>query len=133
MTFIISVSVGGLGLALALLPQDGGLGAEPLRAFLCVLGVLLSWGLLHTFYALFYARLYYHIPNKPGGVEFPGGEKPAALDFAYFAFTIGTAFATSDVSISSAKIRRVVLAHGILAFFYNTTILALVVNFIASS
>ena len=133
MSFIISVSLGGLGLALGLLPQGGSLGAEPLRALLCVLGVLMSWALLHTCYAMYYAHLYYRIPRKPGGMVFPGEEEPAALDFAYFAFAIGTAFATSDVSVSSTKVRRTVLFHSVLAFFYNTTILALVVNLIVSS
>jgi Protein of unknown function (DUF1345) len=127
---IISFSLAGLFLAVALLPRGEDLGAEPLVALLCVLGVLMSWGLLHTSYAMYYAHLYYRTPSKRGGMEFPGEEEPAALDFAYFAFTIGTAFSTSDVSVSSSKIRRKVLIHSVLAFFYNTTILALVVNLI---
>ena len=133
MSLIISVSVGGLGLALWLLPQGGGLRDEPLRAFLCVLGILMAWALLHTSYAMYYAHLYYRVPGRPGGMEFPGEEEPAAPDFAYFAFAIGTAFATSDVSVSSGKVRRTVLVHGVLAFFYNTTILALVVNLVIGS
>lgn len=133
MSTIIGVSVGGVGLALALLPRGGDLGAEPLLALLCVLGVLLSWALLHTSYAMYYAHLYYRDPREPGGMEFPGGEEPAAPDFAYFAFAIGTAFAVSDVSVSSGEVRRTVLAHGVLAFFYNATILALVLNLIISS
>lgn len=133
MNTIIAVSVGGLFLAVALLPRGRDLGVEPLLALLCVLGVLLSWALLHTSYALYYAHLYYRIPDKPGGMAFPGSEEPAALDFAYFAFTIGTAFSTSDVSVSSGKVRRTVLVHSVLAFFYNTTILALVVNLVIGS
>ena len=130
---IVSVSVGGLSLALALLPRGDDLGAEPLRALLCVLGVLMSWALLHTSYAMYYAHLYYRDPREPGGMEFPGEEEPAAPDFAYFAFTLGTAFATSDVRVSSGKVRRTVLVHSVLAFFYNTTILALVVNLVIGS
>ena len=133
MSTIIGVSVGGVGLAVTLLPRGGDLGAEPLRAILCVLGVLLSWALLHTSFAMYYAHLYYRVPHKPGGLEFPGEEEPAALDFAYFAFTLGTAFATSDVRVTSTKLRRTVLAHSVLAFFYNTTILALVVNLVIGS
>ena len=133
MGFIISVSVGGLGLALALLPRGEGLGAEPMRTLLCVLGVLLSWALLHTSYAMYYAHLYYRDPRKAGGMKFPGEGEPAAPDFAYFAFSIGTTRATSDVSVSSGKVRRTVLVHGVLAFFYNTAILALVVNLIIGS
>lgn len=130
MFVIQSISAGGVVIALTLLPRGEGLEADPLRTLLCGLGVLLSWALLHTSYAMFYAHLYYHIPRKPGGLEFPGEEEPAALDFAYFAFAIGTTFATSDVSVSSGKVRRTVLSQSILAFFYNTTILGLVVNLI---
>ena len=133
MSFIISVSVGGLGLAVALLPRAEDLGAEPLRPLLCVLGVLLSWALLHTSYAMYYAHLYYRDPRKAGGMEFPGEGEPAAPDFAYFAFTVGTAFSTSDVSVSTAKVRLAVLVHSVLAFFYNTTILALVINLVIGS
>ena len=133
MSFIISVSVGGLSLALALLPRGEDLGAEPLRTLLCVLGVLLSWALLHTSYAMYYAHLYYRDPRKAGGMEFPGEAEPVAPDFAYFAFAIGTTFATSDVSVSSGKVRQTVLVHGVLAFFYNTAIFALVVNLVVGS
>ena len=93
----------------------------------------MAWALLHTSYAMYYAHLYYRDPRKAGGMEFPGEGEPAAPDFAYFAFAIGTAFATSDVSISSGTVRRSVLAHGVLAFFYNTTILAVVINLIIGS
>ncbi len=133
MALIISTSAGGLFLGLGVLTQGGSLGTEPLRALLSVLGVLLSWALLHTSYAMYYAHLYYRDPSEPGGMEFPGGEEPAALDFAYFAFTVGTSFATSDVAVSSGKVRRAVLLHGVLAFFYNTAILALVLNLVVSS
>jgi uncharacterized membrane protein len=133
MSFIISVSVGGLSLAVALLPRGEDLGAEPLRTLLCVLGVLLSWALLHTSYAMYYAHLYYRDPRKAGGMEFPGEAEPVAPDFAYFAFAIGTTFATSDVSVSSGKVRQTVLVHGVLAFFYNTAIFALVVNLVVGS
>ncbi len=133
MFVIISFSVAGVFLALGLLPRGGDLGAQPLQTLLSVLGVMLSWALLHTSYAMYYAHLYYRIPHQPGGMEFPGVEEPAPLDFAYFAFTVGTAFSTSDVSVSSPKVRRTVLFHSVLAFFYYATIFALVVNLVIGS
>ncbi len=39
----------------------------------------------------------------------------------------------SDVQCTSRGIRRMVLAHGVLSFFFNTFILALAVNFVAGS
>ena len=46
----------------------------------------------------------------------------------YFSFTIGAASQTSDVAIVSRVMRRLVLAHTVLSFLFNTTILALVIN-----
>lgn len=126
---IIFFSLFGLVFALALLPESYGLGSELLRAILCVGGVVTAWTLLHTSYALYYTHLYYR-EQTPGGLGFPGSEEPDALDFAYFAFTIGISFAVSDVEVTARRIRRVTLFHGILAFFYNAAILALVINLI---
>ncbi len=96
---------------------------------IAVLGVMLSWILTHTVYTLRYAHLYYR-GKHVGGLEFPGQDRPAEIDFAYFSFTIGMTFQVSDVVISSSRIRRAALSHALLAFAYNTTILALVLNFV---
>jgi uncharacterized membrane protein len=96
---------------------------------LTLLNVLLSWTLTHTVYTLRYAHLYYR-GSHHGGLEFPGEHPPADIDFAYFAFTIGICFQTSDVAISSPAIRRTVLLHAVVSFLYNTTILALALNFV---
>ena len=133
MFMIISFSVLGVYFALRLLPQSGSLGGEVVQTFLCVLGVATSWALLNTSYAMYYTHLYYRDDEAPSGLYFPGGEKPGTMDFAYFAFTLGTAFATSDVQITSSEVRRVALFHSVLAFFYNTAILALVINLVFSS
>ena len=70
--------------------------------------------------------------NDPrGGLIFPGSPQPTYVDFAYFAFIIGVAAQTADVEISTRSMRRVSLAHSILAFFFNTAILALTINLAA--
>jgi uncharacterized membrane protein len=99
-------------------------------AFMAALGVIAGWGVLHTSYGLHYAYLYYRSEESAGGLVFPGEQSPDQLDFAYFAFTIGTSFAVSDVDVTDRAIRRAVLGHQILSFFYNTTILALAVDLI---
>ena len=50
------------------------------------------------------------------------------LDFAYFAFTLGMCFQTSDVAVLSRTIRRYVLLHALVSFVYNTSIIALSIN-----
>jgi uncharacterized membrane protein len=97
---------------------------------LVIATVLTAWFFVHTMFTLHYAHEYYQDPpgSRPA-LDFPGGEKsPDYLDFLYFASTIGVACATADVSITSRDIRRVALWHGVLAFFFNTTILALAIN-----
>ena len=63
-------------------------------------------------------------------LEFPGTDAPDKLDFAYFAFTVGTTFATSDVNVTRRSVRRAVLGHTVISFAYNTVILALVINLV---
>ncbi len=101
--------------------------------------VATSWLLTHSVYALRYAHLYYRRGhstsgevNKPGGMIFPGAREPCDLDFAYFAFTLGICFQTSDVAIDCTRVRRAVLFHVLLAFAYNTTILGLVIGLLGS-
>ena len=98
---------------------------------LCLADVALCWALTHTAFTLRYAHLYYREDDEGvGGVEFPGGGAPAYFDFAYFAFTIGMCFQVSDCTVSSPQIRRAVLLHALLAFVYNTAIIAFVLNLV---
>ena len=130
--FIVLVSLVGLVLAISLSPHVRDL--ETARGVSVVvldaLGVVSAWGVLHISYALHYAYLYYRSEESAGGLAFPGEQNPKQLDFAYFAFTIGTSFAVSDVDVTDPTIRRAVLGHQILSFFYNTSILALVINLV---
>jgi uncharacterized membrane protein len=98
---------------------------------LCLATVTVSWALLQTAFTLRYGHLYYREDAEGvGGVEFPGKEEPCYFDFAYFAFTIGMCFQTSDVCVTSRQIRRAVLLHAVIAFAYNTAILAFVLNLV---
>ena len=129
--FIVLISLVGLLSAISLLPQvrDMETTQGVLAAVLNMLGVIAAWAVLHTSYALYYASLYYRSEESPGGLAFPGGQNPRQIDFAYFAFTIGTSLAVSDVAVTDSTMRRSVLGHQILSFFYNTAILTLAINF----
>jgi uncharacterized membrane protein len=52
-------------------------------------------------------------------------------DFLYFSFVVGMTFQVSDVQIEDHTLRRGVLAHGVLAFFFNVIIVALTINIVA--
>jgi uncharacterized membrane protein len=62
---------------------------------------------------------------------FPGNETPDYYDFLYFSYVIGVASQTADVAISSPAMRRVALVHCVLAFFFNSAVLALTINIAA--
>jgi uncharacterized membrane protein len=104
-----------------------------LRVALVGATLVLSWCLIHTAFAFHYAHEFY--VDRDGGrgcLEFPGRAQPDYVDFLYFSFVIGTTSQTADVSISSPDVRRLALLHGVIAFFFNTTLLALTVNIAAS-
>lgn len=96
---------------------------------LCIGTVAGAWLLNHTSWTLRYAHLYYREDSEGiGGLSFPGELPPDDMDFAYFAFTIGMCAQSSDVSITSRRIRRAVLLHSIQSFAFNTTVIALMLN-----
>ncbi|MEP7165994.1 MAG: DUF1345 domain-containing protein [Ferruginibacter sp.] len=103
---------------------------------IAVAGLMFSWILVHTIFAFRYAHIYYgNDKNDAGkhaeGLEFPDDKKPDYMDFAYFSFVIGMTFQVSDVEITSKRLRRLALLHGLIAFGFNTFIVALTINVIA--
>ena len=90
-------------------------------------------------FALHYAHEYYMEVDLPPAkadsaaerLLFPGERTPTYGDFLYFSFTIGMTFQVSDSQITDSAIRRLVLVHGALAFFYSTGILALALGLVA--
>ena len=102
---------------------------------LATVTIALSWAAVHTTFALHYAHDYYR-GAKPGGLQFPSGDEHDHADywdFVYFSFVIGMTAQVSDVGITDKTIRRTVTVHGIIAFFFNTALLALMVNIAASA
>ena len=100
--------------------------------------IVASWIFLHTMYALDYAHGYFYRADHtdrsrpPAGLGFPGETHPDYWDFLYFAFVVGMTCQVSDVTVQTKPMRRLVLVHGVLAFFYNTVVLALAINITAS-
>jgi uncharacterized membrane protein len=98
--------------------------------------VVCSWFLVHTVFTMHYAHAYYRRAETGGiekgqGLEFPGKREPDFLDFAYFSFVIGMTFQVSDVQITSRKLRRLAMVHGMLSFGFNTVILAFAINLVS--
>ena len=100
------------------------------HAALAALTIATSWAFTQTMFALHYAHDYYAcvIRGESGGLDFPGDHLPDYGDFLYFASVIGTSGQTADVSLTSRKMRRTGTVHCVLAFCFNTTVLALTIN-----
>jgi uncharacterized membrane protein len=133
-----TVSLFALGFTLQKVPNES-LAGLLTRLTLAGLTVAGSWTLVHTTFALHYAHHYYGDGPAPGpqddrgGLAFPGDELPDYWDFLYFSFVVGMTCQVSDVQVTSRAMRRITLLHGVLAFLFNTVILALAVNLLASS
>lgn len=118
-------------------PGSGG-GTPGLEVAAAVLTIICSWLLTHVMFALHYAhRFYRDDPATPesdatGGLSFPGAGAPHYWDFLYFSFVIGMTCQVSDVQVTSRPMRTLVLWHGLLAFAFNTIILALSINIVAA-
>jgi uncharacterized membrane protein len=97
---------------------------------LVVSTLVLAWIFANTVFALHYAHLYYlsGTAGDRGGLEVPHAKAPDYWDFLYFSMTLGMTFQTSDVVITGAHMRKVVLGHTMAAFVFNMGILAFVVN-----
>lgn len=113
--------------------------AQGQHVALAGLTVVLSWCFMHTMFAIHYAHEYYMgpdgnpcTPGDEGGLDFPHEDKPDFTadywDFMYFSFVIGAAAQTADIDITGRALRRLAGLHCVLAFFFNTTILALTIN-----
>jgi len=96
--------------------------------------VLSSWAFIQVMFTLHYAHDYYAAlgQGREPGLKFPDDEAPDYGDFFYFAAIIGTSAQTADVSFVSKPMRRIGSLHCILAYLFNTTVLALLINIAAS-
>lgn len=94
--------------------------------------ILCSWTLLHAFFTLHYAGIYYRGGKTEPCLDFPGKGDPDYVDFLYFSYTIGCTSQTSDIAVTTRHARGIVLVHSILTFIFNTSILAMAINVGAS-
>jgi len=126
---IMGAIVAELGLAKVASQPRSGLGVT-----IAMVTIFVSWGFVHTIFALHYAHEYYgeRGDHAIGGLTFPGRQPPDYWDFLYFSLVIAMTSQVSDVVITSKVIRRIATVHGALAFFFNVSVIALTVNIISN-
>jgi len=97
------------------------------------IGAPLGWLVLHTAMAFHYGDIHYFDDPRTsaddgGDLDFPGRSEPCPWDFLYFSFIIGMTCQVSDVQVKTTVMRRTVLWHGLVSFFFNTVFIAVTVN-----
>ncbi|MEV7693015.1 DUF1345 domain-containing protein [Microbacterium sp. NPDC089189] len=125
--WVLPLISSGAGVNSAILALIAGGAKEPeqeqiLLAVAASVGVVLSWTMLQVGFAHIYRAL--DASADRAGIRFPGDPEPSLLNYLYFAFTVGTAFATSDAQVTTIRIRRVVMLHSVISFFYNALVVA---------
>ena len=126
-----AASVAAVGFTLHLAKQE----ATAERTLLITVGVvtvLLSWLVVHCIFTLRYADLFYGAPDEGVDFGYTAAEgRPDYRDFAYLAFTIGMTYQVSDTALRDRRLRRTVLVHAFVSYFFGVVIVATGVNVVA--
>ena len=92
--------------------------------------IFLAWLFVAVVFAQHYAHSYY---LQPGQLQFPGTSEPDYWDFTYFSTVLSMCCQTSDTAVTSSSMRRVVMLHSVVSFFFNVIIIAITVNVVAGA
>lgn len=87
-----------------------------------------SWANVVVMYAVHYARL----DTEHPGLRFSGDEPRRFVDYLYLAVAVQTTFGTTDVEVRTQRFRRTTLTHAVLAFVFNSVIVAMIVSLLLS-
>jgi uncharacterized membrane protein len=90
--------------------------------------IFLAWLFVAIMFAQQYAHSFY---MHTGQLEFPGTPEPNYGDFCYFAIVLSMCCQTSDVVVTASGMRRLVMLHSVVSFFFNVIIIAITVNVVA--
>jgi uncharacterized membrane protein len=136
LAFAVLASIGGIaGLAseaAGVRAHHGSLSA----VILTVVTIVLSWVLIQVVFALRYAHEYFLIQNgetRHGGLNFGEPGEPDFWDFVHFSIVLGAAAQTADIVFTTRAMRRIGTVHTLIAFGFNTAILATMINVLLSA
>lgn len=131
----IGACLGAIVLTLRNAQSAGKAGLPVWLVVLATVSLVLGWLLVQALFTLHYAHRYFADRDSDGhadgGVKFPGDPPTSYRDFLYMAVCIGATCQVSDFDITSRRFRNLVTAHALIAFGFNTMVLALGINMIA--
>ena len=126
----VLISLAGVFVTLRLAGASQGQTTYLLTA-LAGLTTALSWLLVQAEYALHYARRFY---TDGAGIRFlqRGTDDPLPtpdyFDFFYLSLTIGMTYQVSDTNLDTREMRRLLLGHAALSYFFSVVIVAVTVS-----
>ena len=141
--FLVTIAIVAVAVGSLFMLMNAKQVASPAALTFSLLSLPLGWFTIHAMAALHYAHLYWKGDKKAdatstrsrkpvGGLIFPETERPCGWDFLYFSLVIGMTAQTADTNISTTVMRKAVMTHSVLSFFFNTIIVAAAVNLVVS-
>jgi uncharacterized membrane protein len=136
LAFAVLVSIASLA---GLMSEATGKEAHQASIFaiaLAVATIVLSWVLIQLVFALRYAHEYFSnrkAGESDGGLNFVESGEPDFWDFVHFSVVLGAAAQTADIVFTKRQMRRIGTLHTIVAFGFNTAILATLINVLLSA
>lgn len=118
-----AVAIGAV-VAAAVLPE---LRQDPVVVGLAVAVVVTTWILIAVVFAVHYARE----DAQDTGFAFPGTDPdnlPRLSDYWYLAVQVSAAYNSADVTVTTRHHRSALTAHAVVAFVFNTVLIALLVS-----
>lgn len=133
----LSIFVGLTALAVTVLWLPGSLPgvsafSGSTRAALAVLLVVVAW--LTVLISFTIAYLAEDLQSGGEALGFPDEVRDVTRplsDYLYLAVAVSSTFGTTDVDLYTSQVRRTAIVHGLVAFVFNTVVLAVVVSVIA--
>lgn len=135
MGLVLGAVLAGFGAAVVALREGdpgAGKGRSAWLVGLAVGTLIVSWLVVQSLFALHYAHRYFGDPDEDGktdqGVKFEGEPPRTYRDFVYMAVCMGATCQVSDFALTTARFRNLVTVHALVAFLFNTLVLALGVS-----
>jgi uncharacterized membrane protein len=111
--------------------KDETSGRRALLIAVAIVTVIVSWTVVNSVFTLRYADLFYRAPGHAIDFGETAAGQPDYRDFAYLAFTIGMTYQVSDTTLHDRILRRTVLTHAFVSYFFGVVIVAAGVNVVA--
>ena len=133
--FTVLASVASIGALIAELSDAKAHPGGDFRVALAAATVVVSWLFVQAVFAIHYAHVYYldgEDGTRQGGLDFGPEGEPDYWDFVHFSLVMGATAQTADIAYTRRRMRRIGSLHTLVAFGFNTAILATMINLAAN-